>query len=369
MKFTATVGEFLRALNLVGSVVPTKATIPILSHVLLKAMPDNRVSVVGTDMERECATDAQAEVEEIGSVTVPGSILKGIVSCLPKAGNLTLSIESGGRVSILSGRGRFAMSYLNAEDFPSVKPAEGQSLAIDAKKFRAILEATVGSASTEETRFYLCGVFLHVYDGALVAVSTDGHRMCFRSMDLPAGAEAGLAGVIIPTSSVNTLITLLEGCDGEVSAWITQARMWVQTPQATFSTALINGQYPDYRRVVPRYNGAAATVAGAELAAAIERAAETRPDAKAVGAGLSVSREGITITAGPAGAETAIEQIDAEYHADAEEVAANAKYLANMTKIWGNAPIDIHFTGRGAPLVFTSKALPEQTYIIMPMKR
>lgn len=369
MKFTATVGELLRALNLVGTVVSTKTTIPILTHVLIKAMPDNRVTVVGTDLERECSADAPAEVEEIGAVALPGDILKGVVSRLPKAGNMTISLDQAkGRVSIISGRGKFALHYLEPEDFPEAKTAEGAPFEIEAKKLLAILEATVGTVATESNRYYLCGVYLHVKDGALVAASNDSYRMCRRTTDLPVGAES-LPGIIIPTAAVTTMMTLLEDCEHSVSMWVTRSRIWLKTKHAEFSTALINGQYPDYERAIPPFNGAAATVSGADLAAAVERAAATLPEAKAVGAGLTVTPDGLEIKVGPRNAETAVEHIDAEIHKPHDEAVANAKFIAAMTKVWGTAPIDIHLGAGRAALVFTSKAIPEQTYIIMPMKR
>lgn len=368
MKFTVTVGELARALGLVGGVVSSKTTIPILTHVLVKALSDNRISITGTDLERECTSEAPAEIAEPGVEVLQGSVFKTIVNALPKAASLTVSTDGSGRALLTSSRGRYKLATLDAADFPEAKPAEGAPFKVDAKKLRAILEATLGSVSTESTRFYLCGIYLHIADGALVAASTDGHRLCRRSMDLPAGAE-GIPGVIIPTMGATTMIALLDGIDGDVTAWITPARMWIRTPQAEFSTALINGRYPDYQRVIPEYNGAAATISGAELCAAVERAAATMPEAKVVSAGLTSTADGLVIKVGPQDAEAAVEQVDAEFHAEGGEVAANSRYLAAMTKVWGDAPIEIHMSSQSDPLVFTSKAIPEQLYILMPMRR
>lgn len=368
MQFTANVGDILRALNLVSTVVQARSTIPIVTHVLIRAT-SGLVTIVGTDLDRECSTAAPADVEKEGAATVPASILRGIVSKLPKSGTLKVELDSKkSRVSVVSGRGRYALSTLPAEDFPEANTAEGSNFQIDARRFRALLEATIGSVSTEETRYYLRGVFLHIYDGGLVAVSTDGHRLCLRSMDLPAGAES-IPGIIIPASAVNTLLTLLDGVDEDVSAWVTGARMWVKTPQAVFATRLIDGTYPDYRRVIPRSDGPAITICGIEFASAIGRAMETAPETKAVAAGLVCTPDGMKISVGQHGEETAVEHIDGEFRADAPDVAANARYLVAMTKAWGDAPIDIHIPDQGGPILFTSKDLPEQTYVIMPMRR
>lgn len=367
MKFTATVGEISRALGLVAGVIATKTNIPILTYVLVKT-DGNRITITGTDLERECTASAPAEVNKAGVEALPGSILKDLLGKLPKAGNVTIECVKAGRANVTSGRGRFALATLDAADFPEARAAAGAPFKIDAKNLRAILEATIGSASTESTRFYLCGVFLHVLDGALAAASTDGHRLCRRSMDLPTGAE-NIPGVIIPTAGVNTILALLDSIEGDVEVTVSESRIWLKTPAADFSTALINGRFPDYQRAIPQFNGATATFSGPELCAAVERAATTLPEAKAIGAGLLPTPHGIEIKVGPDGAEAAVEHIDAEFHSAASEVAANAKYLAAMTKIWGDAPIDLHITGPGGPLVFTSRKLPECLYVLMPMRR
>lgn len=367
MRFSVTVGELARALGLVSGVVEAKTTIPILTHVLVKALPGSRVQITGTDLERECIASVPAEVSAIGSAALPGGILKSVVTALPKAAELAIALTDNGRVTLTTSRARFAMSVLQPEDFPEAKERDGIGFKIDAKKLAAILEATIGCASNEESRWHMCGVYLHVSDGALVAVATDMHRLCKRVMDLPAGAEA-MPGIIISTKAVLTIVSLLGSADGDVSLWITPQRLWIETPQADFSTALINAQYLNYRSAIPQYNGSAATFSGVELCAAVERAAATLPDAKVVAASIISKPEGLFIEVGPRGSETAVEHIDAEFAVEAE-IAANTKYLAAMTKVWGTAPIEVHVVGPGQPIVFTSKALPEQLYMIMPLRR
>lgn len=368
MKFSVTVGELARALGLIGGVVSVKTTIPILTHVLIKTS-EGRVSLTATDLERECTAEAPAEIVDPGTDVFHGAVLKSIVSSLPKAATLTISRVPGeGRALLVCSRARYRVGTLEAEDFPTAKVADGISFKIDAKKFRALLESTIGSASSESTRYYLCGVYLHIAHGALVAVSTDGHRLCKRSMDVPAGATE-LPGAIIPSASVTTLMALLEGIEGDVTMWVTKSRLWLRTPHAEFSTSLINGNYPDYGRVIPQFNGSAATLPSADFCAAVERAANALPDTKIVVAGLRIGDDGLFVEVGPRGEEAAIEHIEAECHQTGADIGFNSKYLAAMTKVWGGAPIDMHVGGAGDPAVFTSKAIPEQLYVIMPMRR
>lgn len=367
MKFSINAADLVKTLNIVAGIIEARNTIPMLSHILVTAI-DGRIEITGTDLDRYCVAETAAEVEEMGAEVIPAGIFKDIVSRLPKAATVTLTTGNEGRVSLQAGRGRFALSTLNAADFPSMKPVGGSPFTISAKAFRAIFEATIGSVSTEETRFYLNGVYLHNCRGALRATSTDGHRMAWRSMDLPAGAE-NIPGMIVPTKSVHTLMTILEAAEGDVTVWATDARLWVHAKDIRFSSGLVQGQFPDYERAVPRFNGAAATFNGQEFAAAVERAAAALPDAKAVPAGLLPTPDGLVIKTGERNADTAVEHVETEFHEEAPETTVNSKYLVAMTKVFGTAPISMHITNPSSAVAFTSKAIPEQLYVIMPLRR
>lgn len=366
MKFSATVSDLVKALALVAGVVESRTTIPIISHVLIRAQ-DGRVTVSSTDLDRECTAVVPAEITAHGATTVSCSILKSIVDKLPKSGTLTFSVADKATLSF--GRSRFALQTLNPEDFPLSKPPEGTSFNVDCKKFSELLSAAIESVSTETTRFYLCGVYLHTRADGLCAASTDGHRMIRRTMPLPDGAE-NIPGGIVPTKGTRLLISLLDSADGQATVWLSNSRLWLRIASAEFSTALISGTFPDYERVIPRKGDPAITFIGQEFAAAVERAAATVPEAKAVAAGLSPTPEGLIIRVGMDGHDTAVEHIEGEFHAGTKsEVKINAKYLSAMTKVWGTAPISMQVSDPGSPVLFTSTAVPEQLYVIMPMQR
>jgi len=364
MKFSATVADLVKALALVAGVVENRTTIPIISHVLIRAQ-DGRVTISSTDLERECTAIVPAEITAHGETTVSCSIFKSIVDKLPKSGTLTFSVAE--RATLTFGRSRFALQTLNPEDFPLSKPPEGTSFAVDCKKLSDLLSAAIESVSTETTRFYLCGVYLHTRADGLCAASTDGHRLIRRTMPLPEGAE-NIPGGIVPTKGVRLLISLLDSVDGQATVWLSNSRLWLRVASAEFSTALISGTYPDYERVIPRKSDPAITFIGQEFAAAVERAAATAPEAKVVTAGLTPTPDGLVIKVGVGGQDTAVEHIEGEYHREAREVGANAKYLAAMTKVWGTAPISMQLGDPGDPILFTSTALPEQLYVLMPMR-
>lgn len=366
MKFSVTAGELLRVLNFVGSVVEKKTTIPILTHFLIEA-DAQRVKITGTDLERECIAETAAEIAESGIEAINAGLLRDLVSRIPKAATITLETIREGVVRLSFGRSRFSLQALDIEGFPLVKAAEGSSFDINAKQFAALLEATVATVSTAETRWFICGVHIHEREGALYAASTDDHRLTVRSMALPKGAE-GMPAVTLPAKSVHTMLSLLQSVDGDVLVNLTASRMWLTLPGVQFSTGLINGKYPNYQRAIPQYGPPAATFSGDEFRAAVDRAEKALPEATAVVASLTATTDGIVIKTGARGADVAIEHVDAEVHAETEtEVSANAKYLSEMTKAWGSHPISLHVTA--GPLVFTSRALPEQLLIIMPCVR
>lgn len=367
MKFSANIADVAKALALAGGVVESRTTIPILNHLLIRAEA-GQVSIIGTDLERECTAMLDAEIAEAGAATVTCSILRSIVDKLPKAGTINFATANE-RTAVSYSRSRYALDGLDVEGFPARKHAGGSQFDVGAKALADLLGAAVSCVSTEETRIYLCGVFLHTRAEGLCAASTDGHRLIRRWMPMPAGAE-DIPHVIIPTKGVQTMIALLGSSDGTARVWVTRERIGLQIKGASFSTALINAEFPDYERVIPRDVGPSIAFLGQEFAAAVERAAATMPDAKVVPAGMTSTPEGLVIRVGPRDHDTAVEHVEGTFYLAPEaEVAANSKYLAGMTKVWGTAPIRMQLGHRREPILFTSEALPEQLVCIMPMKR
>ena len=212
MRVTIERSAFLKALNHVQSVVERRNTIPILSNVLVHAKGD-AIKLTATDLDIEIIETVSAEVAQEGAVTVAAHMLYDIVRKLPDGAQLELDQgPDAGRVSVKAGRSRFALQALPPEDFPDLNAGElANRFTLSAADLKGLVEKTRFAISTEETRYYLNGIYLHEVAASKVlrAVATDGHRLARAQVALPAGAK-GMPGIIVPRKTVLELVKLIE---------------------------------------------------------------------------------------------------------------------------------------------------------------
>jgi len=254
MRVTIERSAFLKALNHVQSVVERRNTIPILSNVLVRAK-DAAVKLTATDLDIEIIEEAPADIAQEGAVTVPAHLLHDIVRKLPDGAQLELDQgPDRGRLSIVSGRSRFALQALPPEDFPDLAAGEpANHFNISAASLKALIEKTRFAISTEETRYYLNGIYLHEETETLRAVATDGHRLARAQAPLPDGAK-GMPGVIVPRKTVLELAKLIEDQEGDIAVALSAAKVRFSFEGLVLTSKLIDGTFPDYERVIPRHN-------------------------------------------------------------------------------------------------------------------
>lgn len=366
MKLTMDTAELADCLAHVKDCIIDKTTIPVLKNVLLTA-EGGRLAARASSLDIECSSSAPAEVDVPGTLTVDGRRLHAIVADLPKGS--TVTVEQDENLLLLKcGRAKCRMQTLPAQDFPAMQGFDGVTFNIPAPDFRALIAATLPSVSTEETRYYLNGVFLHILNGELVAVSTDGHRLCKRAMSLPEGA-AGMASVIIPTKAAH-LISALLNKKGEAEVRVSDDRIMVTTSDAQVMSRVVDGTYPDYQRVIPRYNGASFVVDAGPLAAAVERArkAGLDDDRKSVAVRFAAGDGGLSVSSTNSGFEAAHEVLDADVRDPSKVVGMNAVYVESVARVFGDVPLELHVEDEGTAVVFTSEATPSQLMVVMPMR-
>jgi len=364
MKLTMETTALVDLLAEVKDCSPQRTTIPMLSHVLMTA-DTGYLSVRASSLDIECSAKAAAEIDAPGATTVNGRTLHSIVAALPKGSICTLE-HTGDRLTVKSGRARYQLQTLSPQDFPAMTPEEGAAFTVDAAEFKALMVATLPSVSTEATRFYMCGVFLHIFEGKLAAASTDGHRLCRRTMALPEGAES-MPSVIIPTAAASLIAGLLS--DGDATVRVSERQLIVATDAATIMTKLIDGTYPDYQRAIPRYNGASFIVDAEPFAAAVDRARRAALDEKqVVRVKLSGDADGLVVDANRGGVNAAHEVVDAEILDAKKFVGLNADYVATVAKTFGDVPLEFHIDDAESPVVVTSKDVPQQLMVVMPMR-
>ncbi|MCC7048208.1 MAG: DNA polymerase III subunit beta, partial [Alphaproteobacteria bacterium] len=279
MKLTIERAALLKALAHAQSVVERRNTIPILSNVLLEAAPGG-LALTATDMDLAIAEQTAADVAMPGATTVSVHTLYDIVRKLPDGAQVEIATGDaeggdGGQLGLRGGRSRFRLPTLPRDDFPMLGDnAElPHAFSLPASELKALIDRTRFAISTEETRYYLNGIYLHAAkngDGTLRAVATDGHRLARAETALPSGA-AGMPGVIVPRKAVAELYKLVQDSADPVAVNLSNTKIRFALDSVVLTSKLIDGTFPDYERVIPANNDKSMEVDSREFAAAVDR--------------------------------------------------------------------------------------------------
>ena len=375
MKITIERAALLKALAHVQSVVERRNTIPILSNVLMEAK-GGKLRLNATDMDLSIVEQVPAEVETAGATTAPAHTLYDIVRKLPDGAEVGLSTEgSDGQMVLSAGRSTFTLSTLPKEDFPAGNSGELPTVfALEAQSLKDLVDRTRFAISTEETRYYLNGIYLHdtkVGDVSLLrAVATDGHRLARFEMALPDGG-AGMPGVIVPRKAVAEVRKLLEECEGPVEVALSDTRIRFSFDSTVLTSKLIDGTFPDYQRVIPKIadKAPAMTVEVKALGAALRRASSLNPFGRTEGVTLALSDDGrLILVRKRIATGTSREIVPATVSGPPIIAALDGRYLQQMFKAHrGSGTITLRFIDAGSPVSITSEREGFNS-ILMPMR-
>lgn len=371
MKVTVERAQLLKAMSRVQGVVERKNTIPILANVLMEAEGD-RVSLRATDLDIEVIEDVPAMVEQAGTTTVPAHLLHDILRRLPDGAQLNLRLDgSNDRLEVVAGRSRFALATLPREDFPVMASSEYQcTYKIAVPVIRRLFEKSQFAVSTEETRYYLNGVYLHVVDenGArkLRAVATDGHRLARIDADLPEGAEDA-PGVIVPRKTVGELRKLLDDDEGEIEVSVSETKIRFSANGLVLTSKVIDGAFPDYSRVIPQSNSRRMEVDAADFAQAVERVATVSQErSRAVKLTMEHDRLTLSVTSPDAGSGT--DELAVAYADEEMEIGFNARYLIEIASQVDRENAVFLFADPNAPTLVREGEDESAVYVVMPMR-
>ena len=363
--------ELLRALGHVTSVVERRTTIPILSNVLLKAS-GQQLEFKATDLEREVIEQAPAEVTTPGALTVPAHMLHDIVRKLPDGAEVELVRDpERDRLTLTSGHARFALQTLPAEDFPDLAAGEmTHSFQITANDLKRLLDKTRFAISTEETRYYLNGIYLHPAktddQATLRAVATDGHRLAQVELPCPMGAD-GMPGIIIPRKTVHELYRLLEASDAEVKAGVSPSKVRFEIGNVTVTSKLIDGTFPDYGRVIPQGNDKVLKVSNIQFTKAVDRVSTIASErGRAVKLNLAEDKMVLSVNNPEGGSAT--EEIGVEYAAAPLEIGFNARYLLDIAGQLESDTAVFRLADPGSPTMVRDGGDDSALYVLMPMR-
>ena len=371
MKFSIDRAALLRALNHVQSVVERRNTIPILSNVLLKA-DDGTLTMTATDMDLEINESVAATISKPGATTAPAHTLHDIVRKLADEGPVEIELNSEGtQMTVQAGRSKFKLSCLPVADFPALGSTElPGTFGLPAAELRALIDRTKFAMSTEETRYYLNGIYLHAADNGgvpvLRAVATDGHRLARFEMPLPAGAES-MPGVIIPRKAIGELRQLADEAADTITIQLSENKIRFAFDHIILTSKLIDGTFPDYQRVIPQGNDKVVEVDPKLFTSAIDRVS-TISDGKSRAVKITLNNKQMVLSASSPEAGSATEELEVSGET-ALEIGFNAKYLLDITsQISQEGGCRLTLADAASPTIIQDNADPSSLYVLMPLR-
>ena len=366
MKATIERAILLKSLGHVQSVVERRNTIPILSNVLIEAREDGSIRLMATDLDLQVDESVPANVGQPGATTVSAHTLFDIVRKLPEGSQVELTAAEG-KMQVVAGRSRFNLSTLPRDDFPVI--AEGElptRFELPAAMLRQIIEKTRFAISSEETRYYLMGIFFHVVDDQMRAAATDGHRLARVTVAKPDGAD-GMPDVIVPRKAVQELYRLLEELEGTVEISLSPTKIRFGLGNAILTSKLIDGTFPDYNRVIPTANDKLLKLDPKSFSAGVDRVS-TIASEKTRAVKMSVDRDKVTLSVTSPENGVATEEVPADYGADGLEIGFNAKYLLDILGEIDGDVVEVHLADAAAPTLLRENDKSNALYVLMPMR-
>jgi DNA polymerase-3 subunit beta len=368
MKFTIDRSSFLKPLGHIYSVVERRNTIPILSNVLIES-DASKVSFTATDMDMDIVETVGCIVSSQGKLTVSAHTLYDIVRKLPDGSEIQIELIDL-NVEVSAGKSRFILPTLPVDDYPIMTEIEkGNEFSLEAVDLANLIDNTKFAISSEETRYYLNGIYLHVPDiksDKLRAVATDGHRLAQAEVPIPKGAE-NMPGVILPRKAVGEVRKLIDSTDGLVTIIISKTKAKFIFPTSILTTKLIDGSFPDYQRVVPKENLNKLLVSNSHFSKAIDRVSTVSME-KSRAVKLSLSNNVLLLQVNSHDLGNASEELDVHYTSDPIDIGFNARYLLDISGQIQGKDIELSLSDSASPALITDPDQEGVIFVLMPMR-
>lgn len=368
MKLIVERDALLRALTLAARVTARATTIPILTHVAIKTA-GRRATLVATNLDRSIVVDlpvvSATSVE--AATTAPAAGLMAFAKATAAGSQISIEQEADGPLLLRAGRARASFPTLPIEDFPVI-PQHDDAVAvrIAGAELAGAMERIRHAQSTDQTRYYLNGIFLDPVASRLVA--TDGHRLAWSAVTLARPDDRELAGIIIPRDAIGDLIALAaDAGDDRIELEISPTSLRIAVDGVELQTKLVDGTFPDYQRVIPTDNKCRFRVTRADLVACAARCTALTNDGNR-GIRLLVADDTAQLTHKSADGGEIDDAIDAQIETDAAETGFNGKYLAGALDSLDGDTVEIEFTPGGPILLRDPADRDGQLQIVMAMR-
>ncbi|WP_267372562.1 MULTISPECIES: DNA polymerase III subunit beta [unclassified Pantoea] len=365
MKFIVEREQLLKPLQQVSGPLGGRPTLPILGNLLLQ-VTEGSLLLTGTDLEMEMvARVALTQAHEPGATTVPARKFLDICRGLPDGAEITLALE-GDRMLVRSGRSRFSLSTLPASDFPNLDDWQSEvEFTLPQATMKRLIEATQFSMAHQDVRYYLNGMMFETEGEELRTVATDGHRLAVCSM--PVGQALPSHSVIVPRKGVIELLRLLDGGETPLQVQIGGSNIRAHVGDYIFTSKLVDGRFPDYRRVLPK-NPDKVLEAGCDLLKQAFARAAILSNEKFRGVRLYVTENQLKITANNPEQEEAEEMLDVSYNGTELEIGFNVSYVLDVLNALKCENVRLLLTDSVSSVQIEDVASPAAAYVVMPMR-
>ena len=366
MKFTISRENFLQPLQLVSGAVERRHTLPILSNVLIK-VSDNSLWLTGTDLEVELISNVTLTGDnEDGEITVPAKKLFDIIRGLSDESEVNFAVD-GNKAIVRSGRSRYTLSTLSASDYPNLEDWEGEvEFEVSRSDLKHLIDSTHFSMAQQDVRYYLNGMSLETEENLIRTVATDGHRLALCRMEYTA-STLPTRQVIIPRKGVLEISRLIEADDKLLKVQIGANHIRIFSNDFIFTSKLVDGRFPDYRRVLPKDGDKIIQASKDILKNAFSRASILSNE-KFRGVRLNLSDNELKITANNPEQEEAEEIVDIDYQAGDLEIGFNVAYLIDVFNSLNSEEVKVSLSDSNSSALIEDAADDSALYVIMPMR-
>lgn len=364
MQFIVARENLLKPLQQVCGVLGSRPNIPILNNLLLHIEGD-LLTLTGTDLEVELSTQAQLLSTGQGKFTIPAKKFLDICRSLPDDAEITVSFEED-RAIVRSGRSKFNLATLPAEEYPNLTDWQSEvDFSIQQTTLRRLIEATQFSMANQDARYFLNGMKFETEGNLLRTVATDGHRLAVCTIALE--QELQTHSVILPRKGVLELSRLLEASDQPARLQIGTNNLRIQLDNIVFTSKLIDGRFPDYRRVLPRNADRILEANWENLKQAFVRAAILSNE-RFRSVRLQLNQNQMIITATNPEQEEAEEIVDVSYSGEEMEVGFNVSYILDVLNALKCNRVRMRLTDSSSSCLIEDCEDNSAEYVIMPMR-
>lgn len=365
MKFSVEREHLIKPLQQVNGALGGRPALPILGNLLLQ-VEAGKLSLTATDLEVELVANLALDGDwEPGATTVPARKFLDICRGLPDSAKLNIELQ-GDRLLLRSGRSRYSLTTLPASDFPNIEDWQSDvELHLAQGQLRQLIESTQFSMANQDVRYYLNGMLMETDGKQLRSVATDGHRMAVCTVE----TESDMPGkqIILPRKGVMELMRLLDSPDAEVVLQIGQSNLRAVVNNFIFTSKLVDGRFPDYRRVLPQNSSKFLQASCEELRQAFSRAAILSNE-KFRGVRVNLSNNEMRITANNPEQEEAEEVLDVDFQGDELEIGFNVSYILDVLNTLKCDQVRISMTDATASTLIEDVADSDALYVVMPIR-